>query len=202
MLINSLQRKKVRASNASAPVEDDLERGSASSRSVGVGSNRGGIASFFDRTRSAVVPAEEQQSRTKSDARMALVAALANPATVLNPRELFTAVMCDPLCLRYLNEFLSKEFSTENMLFWQEVQQFRSEMMSLSRFSERLLTIFVKEGAVTQVNIKAPVRIAIERAIATGNLSPFVFDDAQDEARILILALPASAAAAQVGMMQ
>ena len=66
---------------------------------------------------------------------------------------LFNDVIRDPVAIRYLRGFLKKEYSVENLHFWQEIERYRVKAVEILAWARRIHDFYICEGAESQVNI-------------------------------------------------
>jgi len=85
----------------------------------------------------------------------------------------------DPIGVNIFTEFLQKEFSEENILFWQACQQYRLIHDEAKRMSESaaLWTRFLSPTADDPVNVDSSAKSAAEKYL--DNPTPNMFDVAQ-----------------------
>jgi len=79
--------------------------------------------------------------------------------------------------------FLSKEWSTENLLFWKEVNEFKANENPEKR-KEKAIEIYekyVRENGMYQVNLSSINRSKTQANVRSQDDSTTIFDDAQEE---------------------
>ena len=57
------------------------------------------------------------------------------------------------MAIRYLRGFLKKEYSVENLHFWQEIERYRVKAVEILAWARRIHDFYICEGAESQVNI-------------------------------------------------
>ncbi|KAK1791904.1 hypothetical protein P4O66_013885 [Electrophorus voltai] len=76
----------------------------------------------------------------------------------------FERLLQDPVGIRYFSEFLKKEFSEENILFWQACEFFshvpETDKKQLSQRAREIYTSFLSSKATTPVNIDSQAQLA------------------------------------------
>ncbi|XP_046904813.1 regulator of G-protein signaling 12 [Hypomesus transpacificus] len=76
----------------------------------------------------------------------------------------FERLLQDPLGVRYFSEFLKKEFSEENILFWQACEYFShvpaTDKKQLSQRAGEIYNSFLSSKATTPVNIDSQAQLA------------------------------------------
>ncbi|CAG03291.1 unnamed protein product, partial [Tetraodon nigroviridis] len=76
----------------------------------------------------------------------------------------FERLLQDPVGVRYFSEFLKKEFSEENILFWQACEFFshvpESDKKQLSQRAREIYKSFLSSKATTPVNIDSQAQLA------------------------------------------
>ncbi|XP_047435107.1 regulator of G-protein signaling 12b isoform X3 [Mugil cephalus] len=76
----------------------------------------------------------------------------------------FERLLQDPVGVRYFSEFLKKEFSEENILFWQACEFFRhvpeNDNKQLSQRAREIYNSFLSSKATTPVNIDSQAQLA------------------------------------------
>ncbi|KAM9769855.1 LOW QUALITY PROTEIN: regulator of G-protein signaling 12b [Menidia menidia] len=76
----------------------------------------------------------------------------------------FERLLQDPLGVRYFSEFLKKEFSEENILFWQACEFFshvpENDNKQLSQRAREIYNSFLSSKATTPVNIDSQAQLA------------------------------------------
>ncbi|XP_016890540.1 regulator of G-protein signaling 12b isoform X5 [Cynoglossus semilaevis] len=76
----------------------------------------------------------------------------------------FERLLQDPLGIRYFSEFLKKEFSEENILFWQACEFFshvpENDKKQLSQRAREIYNSFLSSKATTPVNIDSQAQLA------------------------------------------
>ncbi|XP_060040254.1 regulator of G-protein signaling 12 isoform X2 [Erinaceus europaeus] len=76
----------------------------------------------------------------------------------------FERLLLDPLGVRYFSDFLRKEFSEENLLFWQACEHFshvpRHDKKELSHRAREIFGSFLCSKATTPVNIDSQAQLA------------------------------------------
>ncbi|XP_028657550.2 regulator of G-protein signaling 12b isoform X1 [Erpetoichthys calabaricus] len=76
----------------------------------------------------------------------------------------FERLLQDPVAVRYFSEFLKKEFSEENILFWQACEIFshvpESDKKQLSQRAKEIYNSFLSSKATTPVNIDSQAQLA------------------------------------------
>ncbi|XP_050926777.1 regulator of G-protein signaling 12b isoform X3 [Lates calcarifer] len=76
----------------------------------------------------------------------------------------FERLLQDPVGVRYFSEFLKKEFSEENILFWQACEFFshvpESDKKQLSQRAREIYNSFLSSKATTPVNIDSQAQLA------------------------------------------
>ncbi|XP_061686028.1 regulator of G-protein signaling 12b isoform X4 [Syngnathoides biaculeatus] len=76
----------------------------------------------------------------------------------------FERLLQDPLGVRYFSEFLKKEFSEENILFWQACEFFshvpENDKKQLSQRAREIYNSFLSSKATTPVNIDSQAQLA------------------------------------------
>ncbi|KAJ8416474.1 hypothetical protein AAFF_G00357620 [Aldrovandia affinis] len=76
----------------------------------------------------------------------------------------FERLLQDPVGVRYFSEFLKKEFSEENILFWQSCEYFRhvpeNDKKQLSQRAREIYNSFLSSKATTPVNIDSQAQLA------------------------------------------
>lgn len=76
----------------------------------------------------------------------------------------FERLLHDPVGIRYFSEFLKKEFSEENILFWQNCEYFsqipQQDKKQLLYRAREIYTNFLSNKAVTPVNIDSQAQLA------------------------------------------
>lgn len=86
------------------------------------------------------------------------------------------SILRSEIVLPHFRLYLAASFSLESLLFWQEVERFRS---SIEASTNRLYKTFIVTSAVNQVNISVTQVHAIEKQLT--NPAARMFDDAQNE---------------------
>ncbi|XP_076144810.1 regulator of G-protein signaling 12 isoform X2 [Alosa pseudoharengus] len=76
----------------------------------------------------------------------------------------FERLLQDPVGVRYFSEFLKKEFSEENLLFWQACEFFsqvpENDKKQLSQKAQEIYNSFLSSQASTPVNIDSQAQLA------------------------------------------
>ncbi|XP_061101316.1 regulator of G-protein signaling 12b isoform X1 [Conger conger] len=76
----------------------------------------------------------------------------------------FERLLQDPVAVRYFSEFLKKEFSEENILFWQACEFFshvpETDKKQLSQRAREIYNSFLSSKATTPVNIDSQAQLA------------------------------------------
>ncbi|XP_040891605.1 regulator of G-protein signaling 12b isoform X5 [Toxotes jaculatrix] len=76
----------------------------------------------------------------------------------------FERLLQDPVGVRYFSEFLKKEFSEENILFWQACEFFshvpENDKKQLSQHAREIYNSFLSSKATTPVNIDSQAQLA------------------------------------------
>ncbi|XP_052457862.1 regulator of G-protein signaling 12 isoform X1 [Carassius gibelio] len=76
----------------------------------------------------------------------------------------FERLLQDPVGVRYFSEFLKKEFSEENILFWQACEYFshvpETDKKQLSQRAREIYNSFLSSKATTPVNIDSQAQLA------------------------------------------
>ncbi|KAI7810982.1 regulator of G-protein signaling 12 [Triplophysa rosa] len=76
----------------------------------------------------------------------------------------FERLLQDPVGVRYFSEFLKKEFSEENILFWQACEYFshvpETDKKQLSQMAREIYNSFLSSKATTPVNIDSQAQLA------------------------------------------
>ncbi|XP_023685445.1 regulator of G-protein signaling 12b isoform X3 [Paramormyrops kingsleyae] len=76
----------------------------------------------------------------------------------------FERLLADPVGVRYFSEFLKKEFSEENILFWQACEFFshvpENDKKQLSQRAREIYNNFLSSKATTPVNIDSQAQLA------------------------------------------
>ncbi|XP_037385037.2 regulator of G-protein signaling 12 isoform X2 [Talpa occidentalis] len=76
----------------------------------------------------------------------------------------FERLLQDPLGVRYFSDFLRKEFSEENILFWQACERFRRapahDQRELAHRAREIFSRFLCSKATTPVNIDSQAQLA------------------------------------------
>ncbi|XP_064201036.1 regulator of G-protein signaling 12-like isoform X1 [Anguilla rostrata] len=76
----------------------------------------------------------------------------------------FERLLQDPVGVRYFSEFLKKEFSEENILFWQACEYFshvpENDKKQLSQRAREIYNSFLSSKATTPVNIDSQAQLA------------------------------------------
>ncbi|XP_072543936.1 regulator of G-protein signaling 12 [Salminus brasiliensis] len=76
----------------------------------------------------------------------------------------FERLLQDPVGVRYFSEFLKKEFSEENILFWQSCEIFsqvpENDKKQLSQKAKEIYNSFLSSKATTPVNIDSQAQLA------------------------------------------
>ncbi|GAA6086629.1 regulator of G-protein signaling 12b isoform X1 [Tachysurus ichikawai] len=76
----------------------------------------------------------------------------------------FERLLQDPVGIRYFSEFLKKEFSEENILFWQACEIFshvpETDKKQLSQKAREIYNSFLSSKATTPVNIDSQAQLA------------------------------------------
>uniref|UniRef100_A0A3Q1GPE3 Regulator of G protein signaling 12b n=1 Tax=Acanthochromis polyacanthus TaxID=80966 RepID=A0A3Q1GPE3_9TELE len=76
----------------------------------------------------------------------------------------FERLLQDPVGVRYFSEFLKKEFSEENILFWQACEYFshvpENDSKQLSQRAREIYNSFLSSKATTPVNIDSQAQLA------------------------------------------
>ncbi|XP_043927878.1 uncharacterized protein LOC122802295 [Protopterus annectens] len=76
----------------------------------------------------------------------------------------FERLLQDPLGIQYFSEFLKKEFSEENILFWQACELFshvsEHDKKQLSQMAKEIYSNFLSSKAITPVNIDSQAQLA------------------------------------------
>ncbi|XP_076830938.1 regulator of G-protein signaling 12b isoform X2 [Brachyhypopomus gauderio] len=76
----------------------------------------------------------------------------------------FERLLQDPVGIRYFSEFLKKEFSEENILFWQACEFFshvpETDKKQLSQRAREIYSSFLSSKATTPVNIDSQAQLA------------------------------------------
>ncbi|KAF4090639.1 hypothetical protein AMELA_G00054320 [Ameiurus melas] len=76
----------------------------------------------------------------------------------------FERLLQDPVGIRYFSEFLKKEFSEENILFWQACEFFshvpETDKKQLSQKAREIYNSFLSSKATTPVNIDSQAQLA------------------------------------------
>eukprot|EP01101_Sappina_pedata_P008641 TRINITY_DN4830_c0_g1_i1.p1 TRINITY_DN4830_c0_g1~~TRINITY_DN4830_c0_g1_i1.p1 ORF type:complete len:1266 (-),score=654.53 TRINITY_DN4830_c0_g1_i1:91-3888(-) len=86
-----------------------------------------------------------------------------------------------PLAQDYLKQYLTQEFSEENLMFWMDVERYK-RTLPLERLekAKEIYSIYIAEDSVLQVNIDSDCHDVItEVLIGRNEASPYLFDDAQ-----------------------
>ncbi|XP_056431672.1 regulator of G-protein signaling 12-like isoform X1 [Gadus chalcogrammus] len=133
---------------------DDLESAASSDGDYGGGGGvqLQGCCSQSSLTSNGSLPAAAGCHRRLSDQRVASWAAC------------FERLLQDPIGVRYFSEFLKKEFSEENILFWQACEYFShvpaTDKKQLSQRAGEIYDSFLSSKATTPVNIDSQAQLA------------------------------------------
>lgn len=95
-------------------------------------------------------------------------------------------ILQHPSGMRYFEEQLREEFSTENLLFWHAANAFERaapgmDPATLAAEAQRLCDRFVSDSAAEQVNIDSKVRGAVCARVKSGGVDAAVFRSAKEE---------------------
>lgn len=143
----------------------------------------------------AAVAAAAGHSRSGKGDDSKVAANEATPAAVVGPTSRVLTVadipalssldmlLEDEFCSRYFNSFLLREWTSENLLFYNDVRAFRSTM---TEAAELIFNLYIADHADFQVNI--PSRGAASIAASMGQAPRAdMFDDAQGEVKRLLV---------------
>ncbi|XP_064870392.1 regulator of G-protein signaling 12-like, partial [Oncorhynchus nerka] len=76
----------------------------------------------------------------------------------------FERLLQDPVGVRYFSEFLKKEFSEENIVFWQACEFFShvpdNDKKQLSQRARQIYNSYLSSKATTSVNIDSQLQLA------------------------------------------
>jgi hypothetical protein len=95
-------------------------------------------------------------------------------------------VLCHPAGYKDFFAFLAKEWSTENLLFWKEVNEFKTlaDPEERAKRAQFIYETYITENGIYQVNIpdviRSKVRATVQQ-IGVEGAAPDVFDKAQAE---------------------
>ncbi|XP_019899104.3 regulator of G-protein signaling 12 isoform X2 [Esox lucius] len=130
---------------------DDLESAASSEADYGGGVQLQGCCSQSSLNSTGSLAGSSSQRRL-SDRRVASWAAC------------FERLLQDPIGVRYFSEFLKKEFSEENILFWQACEYFShvpaTDKKQLSQRAGEIYNSFLSTKATTPVNIDSQAQLA------------------------------------------
>ena len=102
----------------------------------------------------------------------------------------FDDLLADPEGLASFSSHLVREFSTENIEFWKACQVYKSippdNTIELIERAKALLSEYVLEASINQVNLPSTVRKALESDIQCGNITTNLFDHAAFEIKFLM----------------
>jgi len=98
------------------------------------------------------------------------------------------AVLDHPLGYQDFFGFLAKEWSTENLLFWKQVNEYKviADPEQRTKKAQAIYETFIRENAIYEVNlpdtIRSKLRLSVEQILAQGeNIPSNIFDGAQNE---------------------
>ncbi|XP_041723879.2 regulator of G-protein signaling 12 isoform X1 [Coregonus clupeaformis] len=130
---------------------DDLESTASSDADYGGGVQLQGCCSQSSLNSNSSLPGAGSHTRL-SERRVASWAAC------------FERLLQDPIGVRYFSEFLKKEFSEENILFWQACEYFSqvpaTDKKQLSQRAGEIYNSFLSSKATTPVNIDSQAQLA------------------------------------------
>ena len=92
--------------------------------------------------------------------------------------------LSDPVNLNYFKKFCMKEMSMENLLFWLEVQDFKTiEAPQYAGFiARKIYNKYIRVGAHQQLAVEGNLRENIQATFKPDLIRPDVFDEIQEEA--------------------
>lgn len=97
------------------------------------------------------------------------------------------AILADEIGLNLFSRHLMREFSTENIEFWKEIEQYRLTLEAeLADLADTLVELYVNEGSPHQVNLPFNVRKQVEGDVKAKNITLATFDKAQHEILLLM----------------
>ncbi|KAJ3434030.1 electron carrier/ protein disulfide oxidoreductase [Anaeramoeba flamelloides] len=88
-----------------------------------------------------------------------------------------------PLAVDYFKEFLAKQLNQENILFFEEVKDFKTQIRSYKRMKKKAKKIYlkyIKPGSLFEINIIFQCRQKITDQISQKQFSLIMFDEAQE----------------------
>ena len=89
--------------------------------------------------------------------------------------------------VQLFSQYCNKKMCTENLSFWQEVQQFKnSEEAERFVLAPQLISKYIKEGSEYQVNLDEPVVQQIQADIEQGNIPSDLFTQAEQSVLLLM----------------
>eukprot|EP00761_Pharyngomonas_kirbyi_P012548 gb/GECH01012575.1/.p1 GENE.gb/GECH01012575.1/~~gb/GECH01012575.1/.p1 ORF type:complete len:522 (+),score=103.63 gb/GECH01012575.1/:1-1566(+) len=78
-------------------------------------------------------------------------------------------------------QFLIREFSVENLLFWIEVEQFKKVSGDeMNQIANQIFETYIMYGSAFEINIDDELSAGIRERIHNGNISSDMFDEVQD----------------------
>jgi hypothetical protein len=102
--------------------------------------------------------------------------------TVLSEADLVVN-LASPIFRERFADFLSYQLSLENLLFWEEVQKFKTlhDQVELEHAGKAIVEKYIRVGGIRQLNVSSSSQKAIMFATASNNFTPTCFDEAQNE---------------------
>ncbi|KAJ3425301.1 electron carrier/ protein disulfide oxidoreductase [Anaeramoeba flamelloides] len=88
-----------------------------------------------------------------------------------------------PVAFDYFKEFLCKQFNQENIMFFQDVKDYKTQARSYKRIKKKAKNIYlkyIKEGSLFEINIIFSLRKKIIDQISKKQFSLKMFDEAQE----------------------
>lgn len=95
-----------------------------------------------------------------------------------------------PPLLESFKQYAQDNWSVENVLFYQEIETFHSEfniiMKQPANRVQNIYDVYIRNGAQLEVNLTSPIKQAIKEAVAAGQFSLGMFDEAQRQVKKLM----------------
>ncbi|KAJ3425252.1 hypothetical protein M0812_27687 [Anaeramoeba flamelloides] len=92
-------------------------------------------------------------------------------------------LLSTPLSFDYFKEFLCKQFNQENIMFFQDVKDYKTQVRSYKKMKKNAKKIYlkyIKEGSLFEINIIFSCRKKIIDQISKKEFSLTMFDEAQE----------------------
>lgn len=112
-----------------------------------------------------------------------------NKLSQLNVEDVIAAIFNNEILLKSFQQFAEDNWSVENVLFYQEVKQFRLDFDGMKYRNNRVQSIYddyIRSGARLEVNLSFSIKKQIRDAVMSKDYSVDMFDEAQHQIKVLM----------------